>query len=231
MVNKKYYNPSDIFDSKHPDEMTSPNDMGLAISFFKARYNDETGEFQNKILDCHRFDRNAGAVQLFKNGAEYHIPGKETKEYNFKEFKRYTDKDYGKKRSSYGHSERALMRDILDDLIEADGDNPGVLRPSDLSKSTYGVLKELTDNPGPYKEYLQRKKLIVKMWSERPSCEESPENGIGGGCSSFIEEIFPAGSHFGFIVNNYTRADNDPPTKIKTASDEFRKAYISFKRL
>lgn len=120
------------------------------------------------------------------------------------------------------------MRDILDDLIEWDVDNHDVRRPSDIYKSKYKVLKELTNNPTPYKEYLEKKGLIVKMWSERPACKESPEDGEGGGCSSFIKEIFPAGSQFGYIVDNYTRVDNAQPIKIKNASEVLRTFYLNF---
>lgn len=232
MSNQKYYIPN-IFDSNQSNEMTGPNNIALARSFYNARY-DEMGEFsQNERAT--RFDRNAGAVQIYKNDATYIIPGKAKDKYNFvsfgnKEFKEYTKRDFGVKRSSYGHSERVLMIAILDDLIETDVDNHDVRRPSDISKCPYKILKALTDNPKPYKEYLERKGIIVKMWSERPACEESPEDGVGGGCLSFIEGIFPVGSQFGYIVENYTRDDNQEPIKIKKASEELKNSYLNFKQ-
>lgn len=213
--------------------MTSSNDITLAISFYNARYN-EDGEFSRNER-ARLFERNAGAVQLYKNGVAYCIPGKEGKNYNFvsygnKEFKDETKRDFEVKRSSYGHSERCLMRDILDDLIEADGESPDVKRPSELSECTYTVLKRLTDHKSSYKEYLERKGLTVKMWSERPACEKSPVDGVGNGCLSFIEGIFPTGSQFGYIVQNYTPADNKTPTKIEQASADLKSAYINFKQ-
>lgn len=226
MVNQTCCTPN-IFDSNQSSEMTGPNDIALASSFYNARYNEDGKYSQNARAT--EYDRNAGAVQLYKDGVPYYISGREDKKYNFisygnKHFKNKSDK----KRSSYGHSERVLMRDILDDLIKADVNNHDVRRPSDFSQSEYEVLKELTNKPRPYKEYLERKGLIVKMWSERKACKESPEDGEGGGCSSFIEDIFPAGSQFGYIVDNYSRADNDPPTKIENASEELRTSYLNF---
>lgn len=121
------------------------------------------------------------------------------------------------------------MKDILDDLIDQDHNND-IQRPSDFSDSLYEVLKNLTDNPKPYKRFLEQMGLVVKMWSERPACKESPEDGVGGGCSAFIEGIFPKGSQFGYIVEGYTRADNQNPTKIKKASSELKNDYIKFKK-
>lgn len=226
MVDVAYRDPSKIFVS-NSDEILS------ATCFFKARYL-ENGEFAD-IDDSDTFDRNAGAVQLYKNGQLYQIPGKEDKEYNFISYgNKYFKNCGGKKRTSFGHSERILMKNILDDLIEANGDSQIINRPSDLSVSNrgetgtlYEVLKALTEKAPEYKKYLEEKGLTIQMWSERPPCNESPEDGEGDGCASFINNIFPENSRLRYIVKDYTRADNADPVKIERTN--LKNAYITYK--
>lgn len=245
MVNFKCYDdPSAIFqDDSKPEEMTGTANIALARSFYHSRCQEESHECNSRQY-C--FDRNAGAVQLYQeDGINLYQPVKEdgkkenenNKEYNFisygnKFFKWYTDEEYGTKKSTFAHSERILMRDVLDDLISAD--KPGdIICPSQCTRSAhrqekeYEVLKYLTDNAYKYKEYLESKKIIVKMWSERPSCTEEGNIGISGGnCTEFIEKICPEGSQFGFIVKDYTRADNENGApKVKSAFLSFAKAY------
>lgn len=97
MVNQTYYTPN-IFDSNLSSEMTGPNNIALAISFYNARYN-EDGE-NNHNARANEFDRNAGAVQLYKDGVPYYISGKEDKKYNFV--------SYGKMRQT----ENGVLTDI-----------------------------------------------------------------------------------------------------------------------
>lgn len=244
MVHPQLYDPSNVFqDDNSPRGMTGPTNIKLAVSFYNSRHNGAESHKCN--ADGHardkRFDRNAGAVQLYNKDSIsiYNIPGHEDKEYHFisygnKDFKSYTKQAEKAKKSSYGHSERILMRDILDDLIFADKpDNHDILRPSDdlNVKSAshegriYEVLKKLTDEPRQYKEYLESKNIIVKMWSERPACTRAPDDGVGGACTEFIKNIFPKGSQFGFIVEGYQQSVDNQGGAPK-AFEEFKKAYL-----
>jgi len=245
MVNFRYYDPKQIFQDENAllHEMTGSCNRAVAKSFIHSRNLTHTQAHQCNP-DTHnrgnQYDRNAGAAQLYyKNGTDiYQISGVENKEYHcvsygnkyFKDESRY-DADVQKEATSYGHSERILMRDILDDLIKFDksSDDSYTIppRPSDQGNSEYKILKYLTNNASKYKEYLEHKNLIVKMWSERPACnEESNENIGGGNCNSFINDICPEGSQFGFIVQNYTRDDNKLGVpKVRDAFNAFTTAY------
>lgn len=236
MVTEKYYSPGSIFNNlENSPGMVGQNNNDLAKSFFHARYNNDGSHCSAERAD--QFDRNAGAVQLYKKGGIEIYPTTRDKEYHFvsygnKDFKDYTKRLERDKRSSYGHSERFLMWKILDDLLSDDPES-GVPRPSELFdldgiKKEYEVLKRLTDKPEPYKKYLEQKGIIIKMWSERPACKEGDL--AGGDCSLFIRNIFPEGSQFGFIVKDYTRADNVDPQKIITASNDLKDAYFDFKK-
>lgn len=114
------------------------------------------------------------------------------------------------------------MREILDDLITEDTDRDDLQAPSELStteddlENEFEVLKSLSENPGPYKEYLEKKSIVVKMWSERPACKE---------CKTFIENIFPKGSQFGYIIENYERGNESDKE-----SSALKKSFLDFNK-
>lgn len=232
----QYYSPEAIFQSESESTgMIGANNIELATSFYLARYK-EDGEHCNEPR-AERFDRNAGAAQLYKKcGIEtFSTPAREVKRFKFvsygnKQFKGYTVENA----SSYGHSERVLMWEILDYLLSNDRDADDPPAPNKLSESSneylheYEVLKGLTEKAADYKKYLEKKGIIVKMWSERPSCKEVV--GDGDVCFEFIKNILPKGSQFGFIVKDYERTDNNPPTKIEEASRGLKNAYLKFKQ-
>lgn len=132
--------------------------------------------------------KNAGAAQLFyKDGSPYW-----EKEYNA--ISERLMHNHGNVYYSYGHSERLLMRNMLNDLIE---DNETTInkppKPSDLSNSTdekekeYEILSKLKDKATEYMKYLERRGLIVEIWSERYPCKFW--YGDGGDCNDFIKNI------------------------------------------
>lgn len=250
MVDFQFYPPGNIFqDDNNPKGMAGQTNVRLATSFYHSR-NGAVAVPHTRNSKSHeehdKFNRNAGAVQLYnKDGISIHrIPKIEDKEYHVisygnTEFKDFTEEADGVQRSSYGHSERILMRDILDDLISADKSHShDILRPSDNLNSrspkalelVYEVLKKLTNEPEQYKKYLEKKNIIVKMWSERPACEKDPLDGVGGTCAEFIQKIFPEGSKFGFIVNNYIQGEDnrDGAPKVRDAFTEFKNSYLKY---
>ncbi|XP_054262333.1 uncharacterized protein LOC128986172 isoform X3 [Macrosteles quadrilineatus] len=212
-IKSEYYPPEWIFCDKYdeygkirenkPKGMAGTKNIDLAISFYHSRYTRE--DIQGTSNDMNNYLRNAGALQLYKKDGitKYTIPGKEEVEYNG--ISCTTEKKINEKNSgiiTVGHSERLLMRDVLDDLIEADSGKPGIPpRPSDYKDDTntqhdYKVLNNLTEKASEYKQYLKSKGLIVKMWSERKPCAD---------CATFIKKICPEGSQYGYIVWAYMR--------------------------
>lgn len=216
MVVLKYYSPVTVFSS--PGGMTEPRDRKLAESFYEIRYGPKKGERWD------RYDRNAGAVQLYLNNKPMNAPINFIS-YGNKELSRGIKRE----RTMYGHSERILMQQLLDKLIREEGPVHGILPPSDLVKDgdgsdgTIDIIKAMMEKAGEYKQYLTKKGFIVKMWSERPACDDDKE--IGGGCRRFIESIFPEGSQFGYIVENYTIGNSEI---VKAASRNFKKAFEDF---
>lgn len=200
--------------------MAGSKNFVLAKSFYDSRYG------PIKIERKEDFERNAGACQLYRkeNNEPYGEP---------KNFISYGNKQLVREpiklRTMYGHSERILMWKILDELItHEDFSNHKISRPSDLVKDTdlkenvkiVEIIKAMMGNAEEYKNYLEKKGFIVKMWSERPACEDDYE--IGKGCRKFLRDICPKGSQFGYIVHGYKIGQF---VDVETASRSFEEAY------
>ena len=188
----KQYKPNEIFSKG--STMTGGKNFYLIEAFYNSRY-DSDGEFQ-KTSGASSFKRNAGAVQLFDISTENPL----TKPYSC------ISEPFPIKSllSSYGHSERIAMRDILDEFITEN--NKEVERPSYYVKSAnqkdqqLEILRELaTSNANKYKQYLENKNAVIKMWSERKPCDYDPTGG-GKKCVDFIKDIFPKNSEYGYIA-------------------------------
>ncbi|XP_054262331.1 uncharacterized protein LOC128986172 isoform X1 [Macrosteles quadrilineatus] len=234
-INIDYYAPEWIFcneeytdkDGKtrnnNPDGMAAKNHFDLVKAFYHSRHPRE--EIQGTYYEMNNYFRNAGALQLYKKDGitKYTIPGKERKEYNT------ISCTVSRWKCSLGHTERILMRDVLDDLIEADSGKSGIPpRPSDykdddkLHEDDYKILNNLTKKASDYKLYLNNKGLIVKMWSERRPCDWN--DCIGDDCSTFIRNICPEGSQCCYIVEG-----NDPtPENVKSARHAFDRLFIDY---
>lgn len=244
MVTLKFYDFNDIFmNDSDPKGMCGKSNIRLTKSFYHIRDPDEShvcNDFRHDRYEM--FKKNAGALQLYQNDGVslYEISKNEGKEYHIIsldniEFSEFIDKGNKELRSTYGHSERMLMRDVLDDLIPVDSKE--ILRPSDKlnckswtdeKAQDYEILKNLTEYPRQYKDYLISQGIIVKMWSERPCCNE-PE--IGGDCTTFMKNICPNGSQYGYTVKDYNRKidQRDGASKIKKTFEEFKNAYKKYK--
>ncbi|XP_054263066.1 uncharacterized protein LOC128986630 [Macrosteles quadrilineatus] len=227
----EYYSPEKIFCDEYikdgetrenkPEGMAGTDNIDLIMSFYHCRYTREN--IQGTYNEMNNYSRNAGALQLYKKDGrtKYTIPGKEGKEYNT--ISRTVA--YGK--CTLGHTERILMRKVLDVLIEDECKRLGIPpRPSDYKKAyndDYQVLENMTEKANEYKKYLESKELIVKMWSERPPCEG--KDGIGEDCSTFIQNICPAGSQYGYIVKDYNPNESD---KIELVRHAFERLFIAY---
>ncbi|CAB0029323.1 unnamed protein product [Trichogramma brassicae] len=222
MVSFDYYDPSTIFeDNGSGRPMTGGANFELAESFVDSRSPES------------RWDRNAGAVALYDEDGKI-IYRQSGISHGNKYFKYYT-KSSGYKATSYGHTERKLMRDALDYLLADQSELPG---PSSLFKSStgleqeYKILKYLTENTAEYRRHLEEKKIIVKIWSERPACTTETNEDVGGAnCTDFVKNICPEGSQFGYIVKDYTRSDNqNGAPKVRAAFGVLESAYKEFKQ-
>ncbi|XP_054262507.1 uncharacterized protein LOC128986266 [Macrosteles quadrilineatus] len=142
-------------------------------------------------------------------------------------------------KTTFGHTEKILMRKVLDDLIEADrnkanSEKLGIPpKPSDYNDKSphdhdYKVFNNLINKANMYKQYLESKELIVKMWSERPPCDWKER--IGGDCSTFINDIYPEGSQYGYIVEDYNPEDEDKTDAVRDAFERFVKAYQKYEQ-
>ncbi|KAL7308002.1 hypothetical protein TKK_0000090 [Trichogramma kaykai] len=234
MVEFNYYDPSDIFvNDSRPEGMAGAANFDLAESFARSR----------GALD--RWDRNAGAVALYrKDGVTKYVISENSKDkkynavsYGNKHFKNYTASRDGFEATSYGHTERKLMRDVLDDLLADQSTLPGptsVFESLSGKEKEYEVLKYLTHNADKYKRYLEEKGIIVKIWSERPSCTAEANEGFIGGsnCTKFIQDICPEGSQYGFIVKDYVKSDNlvEGVPKVRMAYEALKNAYEKYKK-
>lgn len=258
MVTFRYYDPNEIFQEGDPAGMCGRANLALAKSFFHSRFHNEAEKHKCNITSddkikigsrSARYDKNTGAAALYvkKEGENiwipYTLPSPQylNKEYHYVSYRnKHFESQSELEASAYGHSEKILMRDILNDLISAHpADQYAISKPSSLGKSPkledqeYEVLKSLTEKATEYKEYLSSKNLIIKMWSERPACKDHPNKKIEGiKCEDFLKAICPDGSQFGYTVKNYS-----PPTdcqekkeKQKEAQKLVQMTYIAFKK-
>jgi hypothetical protein len=207
------YNPNEIFNTVGP-----PMPIPLSTAFYDARYSPDSS---GKVLNDPNFMSNTGAVQLFNinNNNPFTNPLRSVSE-------PYNELIEGRKtKTTWGHSERTGMRDILNQWMP-ENTGEGIERPMYAGRAReevrgvqpLHVLKHLQDerNAGKYKQYLESKNAIVKMWSERPPCYQT---GPGGNCNDFIPNIFPKGSQYGHI------AEDASHTSISKASGQLKKAY------
>ena len=109
--------------------------------------------------------------------------------------------------TSYGHSERICMRDLLDSYMNHKNIDPhDIKNPShsdnikDKNNSKYDILKCLKENAPAYKSFLVGSGVVVKFWSERVACDYDSKNPSGGKCTEFIKNICPTGSKYGYIT-------------------------------
>lgn len=127
--------------------------------------------------------------------------------------------------TTWGHSERSGMRELLDDFV--DPSDVEILRPSDNYRSRHGssglmereIYQALVSNAPEYKKYIERKNpnAIIQMLSERPGCAN--RDAEGGACPDFIENIFPSGSTYRHTAENGS---------IKSVREAFNKLHTNF---
>lgn len=199
-ISCKFYDPSTIFDKTEPSKgMRGPNNMALAEAFYLSRtkaIND-----YNQTSDARNFVRNAGAVQLFdiKGIDSKGSPGKAMS---------ISIKNADSQLTSLGHSERILMRDVLEEFISANQSASEFLPPSERSRSgevrdeKYEILYQLNREASEYQSYLTDRNTIVKMWSELTACDYDLKGPEGEQCINFINNIFPTNSKYGYIAND-----------------------------
>lgn len=209
------FDPSQPISKQNGASMFGPNDLQLLKSFCHSRNPEVPHQCNSSEMDRYNdYTGNAGAVLLYdaETMEPYNIPGNEKKEYHT-----ISDRvNHSKYRyHSYGHSERILMRDILDDLILSDLKTlknkdlrfPKKSRippiPSLNGCSEAEVLQNLTERASEYRYYLKRKKLVVKMWSERGACADDEPSDEGSNCRQFMHDICPQGSKCGYIRKDY----------------------------
>ncbi|KAL7308001.1 hypothetical protein TKK_0000089 [Trichogramma kaykai] len=233
MVKFQYYDPWFIFvDNSRPEGMAGAANFDLARSFVRSRavYDRSSAGSIAFYRVNDNYGGNAGAVGLYhKDGVTKYVISHDlrNKEYNGMS-RRVED-------TTYGHAERILMRDVLDNLLSANpADLCSVPRPSSVFKSSNveeqrnEVLKYLTDNAAVYKQYLERRGIVVKLWSERPSCNKEINRWIqGSNCIQFLQDICPRGSQLGFTVYNYyERSDNFyGAPRVRMAYEALKCAY------
>lgn len=188
----------------------------LAEKFFNMNFIDsQTGR---------KFDagsgKNIGAIELFDNNTSSIPISLQNLSYPY-----FT---IGGKQTSYGHSERIGMRDLLDKLIKnkrnkeslaynknLPNSEDNIRRPSSpLPIETKYDYKEFNpkyrkdidildrlqqqENMAIYKKFLEDSNYKIKMLSERPACKGDAEAG-GGNCNNFISQILPKDSEYASI--------------------------------
>lgn len=238
-VEVKPYNPKKVFefarDEKHP--MCG---YELAKGFYNARYNDAGNT--NSVLGAAEFTSNAGAVQLFNINKHNPYPtGAITwKNKNNEQkgvFSGISDcLKQGSQRTTYGHSERICMRDLLDSYMAYKEIDPHDLsNPSDNFRDPntkkLEILEALTNNASKYKLFLVGSGVIVKFWSEFSACSgKENQNRPGSICSDFIEKICPIGSKYGYIIDEYIEF-KDRQRKVAEISKLLKEAYHEDKNM
>ena len=187
----------------------------LTVAFFNVRYF-ISGNTQND-----NFVPNAGAGQLFdQNNREL------TEAYSGISTPIHTHRGL----SSYGHSERLVIRDILDEFVPLG--NGAIAPPRYYGRSPVPtehaceVLETLDRNTIQYNSYLTIHNAIVKMWSERVPCDY-PSPGGGSNCATFITAIFPVGSEYRYITDIPRFANRQRVAELNEgASGTFRYIYL-----
>lgn len=210
MIFCKYYKPTSIFGAADDSEiMTGKNNFELAEAFYNIRHKQNASEAAN-------FHKNAGAVQLFNKDGIIQA----TKAYGAMS---EGINNINHKTTSLGHSERILMRNVLDDFIKEKKHEEEFLPPSSRHRSgnskeiPFEILDNLQKEAREYKIYLIANNTIVKMWSELQACGNGTAVKYGGGGFQFINEIFPTNSQYGYIAKRHELH--------KKACDDFKSAY------
>ncbi|MDX2050534.1 MAG: hypothetical protein SFT93_05150 [Rickettsiaceae bacterium] len=216
VVSVDFYNPKTIFTEE--SQMTGPRYFDLSKAFYSTRFNDK-GEF----LEDNEYKRNAGAVQLFnKNGDSLQGPYSGISE---------SVTTHGLQKNSLGHTERILMREVLDKHMQEDFKEGGIKRPSESSKSNtdkkYEILLNLTKQAQEYGNYLESTNSVVKMWSELKPCYYN-KGVCGGNCSDFIQSIFPSGSNYGYIIINLGKTLEEFETLKKPCLTNLKDGYLGY---
>ncbi|MCB0369636.1 MAG: hypothetical protein KDD45_09375, partial [Bdellovibrionales bacterium] len=229
----KYYKPTEVFklSRKQDDPMYG---YELAKGFYNARYDDQ-GNTSSVVVRAGDFTSNAGAAQLFDK--ETMEPTKNIGVFSYVSIPVYWKEESGKQYltfewqkdqlTTYGHSERICMYDLLDSYNNRDQhdtsericmknildsymkfkqiDCHDLSNPShsdnirDQNAKVLEVLRSLTNNASNYQSFLTKSTVVVKMWSEREPCKYTTPL-PGGECSKFIEDICPMGSKYGYIA-------------------------------
>jgi len=221
MVHVQYYNPKEVF-LVNNEMIGRTHNFYLLKAFFNSRRNDE-GNF-TEALDSNNFVRNAGAVQIFN------ISGIDT----LRDPHHCISSSFHTANglSSYGHSERKLIRDALDNFIANPRNNGEIERPSyyvlspNPAEQPLEILQALVNHTNEYKQYLTQQDAIVKMWSERKPCNYDLVGG-GGRCADFIQNILPDNSEYGYITDVPLYAKTAEIAQLnEVASGNFRQAYL-----
>jgi hypothetical protein len=228
-----FYGPKEVFSlsktASHP-----MYGYDLVKSFYNARYKDDGT--QNDIVRATWWGANAGSVQLFDKSTHYPITWEEN------DVKRgfFSSISINCSNTSYGHSERISMRDLLDSYMKHKNIDPhDIKNPShsdnikDKNNSEYDILKGLKENASTYKSFLVGSGIVVKFWSERVACDYETGDGSGGKCTEFIKNICPTGSKYGYITKTEDITfQTDKTDKIKErnklASTNLKTAYEAY---
>lgn len=224
------YDSSMIFSAKkESQDMIGTNNFDLAEAFYLARSSHPT--------EADNYVRNAGAVQLFdKDGINPVKIGPNKGTY----YAMSESIDSAAKYSALGHSERILMKQVLDDFIIANGHEVEIPLPSTRPRFDDGriateldMYSQLAREAREYKVYLIARDTIVKMWSELKACEWKERE--GGACKNFIDDIFPQQSQYGYIAEISTGTKmkaylkESPKKNTKYIEDYKKKAFGVFK--
>ena len=178
-VEINFYEPKEVFSlSKTTNHPMYGYD--LVKSFYNARYKDD-GTHTN-IVRATWWGANAGSVQLFDKSTHYPITWEEN---NIKRGV-FSSISINYLNTSYGHSERICMRDLLDSYMNHKNIDPhDIKNPShpsnikDKNNAEYDILKGLKENTSIYKSFLVGSGVVVKFWSERVACDYKTGDGSG----------------------------------------------------
>jgi hypothetical protein len=214
-IDVRQYTPQEVFGLS-----SDASYQALAKAFYNTRYRDN-GDRHNS-----HFDKNMGVTQLYNDTLPiskiYNSPS-ERYEVNFN---KDTNPNGIGQATSYGHSERIQMKDLLNDLIK-NSETHEITRPN-MNKGAGASyqknleeLKYLATNAKTYQDYLNKKNHVVKMWSERGPCNRA---GPEGNCAGFIESILPKGSAYGYLTP-YTPGEN-----VENISTQLKNAYLGYKK-
>ena len=225
-VTVQHYDAKEVFKLSRAADHTMYG-YDLAKGFYNARYGDLFGSRSTW------WGANAGAVQLFDKETKvpvvWNVNG--TSKSVFSDVSKYINPQkagYGS--TSYGHSERICMSDLLDSYMSyREIDSHDIKNPShpDNARShdnQYDILLNLTNAASTYKVFLAGSGVTVKFWSERKPCDyvqTSTGEVEGGMCKDFIQQICPVGSHYGYTINQV----NPAKKLIEERSKALKAAY------